>query len=226
MNRSRIDYKNQAKQLMQGKYTNVIVIFIIISLIGGVFTAPTAANSMGAGVDAGGSFLSNILNLVTLVLSAAFAYGTAKMFIGVTRDENPDLQNILLSGFKENFVRNLICYFLTTLYTFLWALLFIIPGIIKAYAYSMNFYLLNKEPELDAQAAITKSKEYTKGYKADLFVLHLSYIGWYILSIFTFGILLLWVVPKVQTATMLYFDEIYAKRNPVVIKEEPAAILE
>jgi uncharacterized membrane protein len=226
MNRSRIDYKNQAKQLMQGKYTNVIVIFIIISLIGGVFTAPTAANSMGAGVDAGGSFLSNILNLVTLVLSAAFAYGTAKMFIGVTRDENPDLQNILLSGFKENFVRNLICYFLTTLYTVLWTLLFIIPGIIKAYAYSMNFYLLNKEPELDAQAAITKSKEYTKGYKADLFVLHLSYIGWYILSIFTFGILLLWVVPKVQTATMLYFDEIYAKRNPVVIKEEPAAILE
>ncbi len=60
------------------------------------------------------------------------------------------------------------------------------------------------------------SKEYTNGYKMDLFMLHLSYIGWYILSLFTFGILLFWVIPKVQTAQTLIFNEIYLEKNPAV----------
>ena len=58
----------------------------------------------------------------------------------------------------------------------------------------------------------------------DLFLLHLSYIGWYILSIFTLGILLLWVIPKVMVAQTLMFDEIYAKYNPVVEVKEAEVV--
>lgn len=210
MLKPRSEYKAQAKQRMQGKYVNVIVIYLIISFITGLFNAPSFNSAIGQNGNIG----YNILSVITLVLAAGFAYATTNMFIKVSKDEQPDLQEILLSGFKNDFVRNLICHLLTLLFTFLWTLLFIIPGIIKAIAYSMNFYLMIKDPKLSGQDAITKSKEYTQGYKGDLFGLYLSYLGWFILSLFTFGILLLWVVPKLKTAQMLYFDEIYAAKNP------------
>jgi len=215
MIKQRYEYKEQAKQLLQGKYTNVIVIMIIIGVITSLFSAGNYSTDFQ-----NISFFSRILSLVSFALAAGFAFGNIKMYIGVIKDENPDIQDILLVGFKTNYVRNLVTSLLQSIYTFLWALLLIIPGIIKAYAYSMAFYLLYKEPELQAADAITKSKEYTKGYKMDLFLLHLSYIGWYILSIFTLGILLFWVVPKVMTAQTLIFDEIYAKYNPVVEVKE------
>ena len=101
----------------------------------------------------------------------------------------------------------------------MWALLFIIPGIIKAYAYSMSFYLMKKDPNLSGQDAITKSKEYTMGYKSDLFMLDLSYLGWYFIGIFTLGILWLWIVPKHLTARVLYYDEISAKRIPAITQK-------
>ncbi|MBN2696696.1 MAG: DUF975 family protein [Bacilli bacterium] len=194
MKKPRYEYKNQAKQMMSDKYGPVIVILLISYAI-------SVAVSPAAGV-------------VTILAMAGFTYGYTKMFVDVTKGTEPDLQNILFIGFKENYTRNLICYLLRALYTFLWGLLFVIPGIIKTYSYSMAFYLLLKEPELKGEDAITKSREYMNGHKMDLFILHLSYIGWYILSAFTFGILLLWIIPKVQTTTMLYFEEIYLDKNP------------
>jgi len=214
MKKQRYEYKQQAKQLLEGKYTNVIVIMIIISVVSGLFSSGNL-NLQQPNVGA------RLLSIITFALSAAFLFGTTKMYIGLTNDVNPDIEDILLVGFKSNYVRSLVTALLNAIFVFLWSLLLIIPGIIKAYAYSMAFYLLNKEPELQASDAITKSKEYTKGYKMDLFLLHLSYLGWFILSIFTFGILLLWVIPKVETAKTLMFNEIYEKNNPVVeeIKE-------
>lgn len=214
MKKQRYEYKQQAKQLMEGKYTNVIVIMIIISIVSGIF-------SSGNFNFQNPNFGARILSVITFALSAAFSFGTMKMYMGITKDVNPDIEDILLVGFKNNYVRNLVTALLQAIYVFLWSLLLIIPGIIKAYAYSMSFYLLNKEPELQASDAITKSKEYTNGYKMDLFLLHLSYIGWYLLSLLTFGILFLWVIPKVMTAQTLIFDEIYEAKNPVKeVKEE------
>ena len=219
MLKQRCEYKEQAKQLLQGKYTNVIVISLIIGVITNLVNSPNynlQAESTSFGV--------RLLSILAFALSAAFAFSQTKMYIGVVKDENPDVQDIVLVGFKENYVRSLVTLLLQSVYTFLWALLFIIPGIIKAYAYSMAFYLIYREPELQAADAITKSKEYTNGYKMDLFLLHLSYIGWYLLSILTLGILFLWVIPKVMTAQTLIFEEIYLKKNPVVEVKEPEVI--
>jgi len=208
MLKQRYEYKEQAKQLLQGKYTNVIVITLIIGVITGLFSSGNLQTESA-------NFFARLLSIISFALSAGFSFAQTKMYIGVVKDENPDIQDIVLVGFKENYVRSLVTLLLQTVYTFLWLLLFIIPGIIKAYAYSMAFYLLNREPELQAADAITKSKEYTNGYKMDLFLLHLSYIGWYLLSLLTFGILFLWVIPKVLTAQTLIFEEIYLKKNPV-----------
>lgn len=74
------------------------------------------------------------------------------------------------------------------IYVWLWSLLFIIPGIIKAFAYSMVPYIIYENPNLTANQAIKMSKKMTDGYKGDLFVLNLSFIGWLMLSIITGGL--------------------------------------
>lgn len=209
MDKPRYEYKNKAETLMRGKYTNVILTLLIMGFLSSIGTGYSAGQFF-----MGGSASSTWMNLVSLVLGAAFAYGLISAFIEVARDREPNLEEVLLVGFKDNFVRNLICYFLMRLFIVLWALLFVIPGIIKAYAYSMSFYLLKKDAKLAGNDAITRSKEYTMGYKTDLFMLDLSYLGWYFLSIFTLGILLFWIVPKHLTARVLYYDEIYAKKAP------------
>jgi len=71
--------------------------------------------------------------------------------------------------------------FLTALYTFLWALLFVIPGIVKAYSYAMAPYILAEHPEMTANEAITESKHLMRGNRFRLFCLQISFIGWSIL---------------------------------------------
>lgn len=78
--------------------------------------------------------------------------------------------------------------FLRELLTFLWSLLFVVPGIIKGLAYSMVPYIIYENPHLTASQALKISEKMTDGAKGDLFVLKLSFIGWNILSAITGGI--------------------------------------
>ena len=137
------------------------------------------------------------------------------------------LLNPLELGCKRFFLRNLnmkaevkeVCFsfdhsymnivktlFFRDLYTFLWSLLFIIPGIIKAYEYQMIPYLLAEHPDMPKDQAFAMSRQMMKGQKWRAFVLDLSFLGWSILSLFTLGILgLFYVNPyKYSTKAALY----------------------
>ena len=93
--------------------------------------------------------------------------------------------------------------------TFLWTCLFIIPGIVMGYAYSMTFYIMKDHPEYSALEAIRASKEMMKGYKMKLFLLQLSFIGWEIVAVlFCCGIGLLWVEPYKQAAIAELYEHI------------------
>lgn len=86
--------------------------------------------------------------------------------------------------------------FLKTLFTMLWSFLFIVPGIIKAYEYWMIPYLLAEDPEMGYREAFERSKEMMYGHKLDTFMLECSFFGWYIVSVFTCGILgIFYVIP-------------------------------
>lgn len=93
----------------------------------------------------------------------------------------------------------LINWFLTYVFTVLWSFLFIIPGIVKSYAYSMSYYITDdwarQGYKVKNTEAINASKEMMKGHKWELFVLDLSFLGWYILSLITFGLASLYVTP-------------------------------
>ena len=119
----------------------------------------------------------------------------------------------MFKGFETSFGETFLAQVLVSIFTVLWTLLFIIPGIIKAYSYSMTIYLQMREPGLEAMDAIHKSQEYMKGYKMKMFLLDLSYIGWDILEILTCGVLMIYVEPWKMHSKMALFNEIYDKRN-------------
>jgi uncharacterized membrane protein len=102
---------------------------------------------------------------------------------------------------------------LVGLFTILWTLLLIIPGIIKGISYSQVFYLLKDNPELSALEAITESKQRMQGYKWKFFLLNLSFIGWGFIAIFTLGIGFLWLVPYISTANATFYNEIIAPQG-------------
>ena len=100
--------------------------------------------------------------------------------------------------------------FLMGVFVFLWSMLFVIPGIIKAFSYAMTPYILEEHPELTANEAIDHSRAMMKGHKFDLFWLYLSFIGWGILCIPTLGIGTFWLIPYMQTAQASFYEDVKA----------------
>ena len=142
------------------------------------------------------SFISvaSILGIFyTIFIGNVIVVGKNGYFIK-NHDENPELGEIF-KGFKGNYLNVVKIMFLMDLKTLLWLLLFIIPGFVKAYEYSMIPYLLAENPNLSASQAFSLSKQMTTGQKMDLFVLDLSFLGWIILGLICCGIGILFVLP-------------------------------
>lgn len=125
--------------------------------------------------------------------------------------ENAALERIF-DGFKD-FSRSLTAFLLMLLYIILWSLLFVIPGIIMAYAYSMTFFILAEDKTISASDALKKSKQIMMGYKFKLFCLQLRFFGWFILCGLTFGILSFWIMPYVSMAVLNFYHDITGKQN-------------
>lgn len=102
---------------------------------------------------------------------------------------------------------------LRAIYTFLWTLLFIFPGIYAAYGYSMTPYILAENPEMTANEAITKSKELMNGNRWRLFCLEISFIGWSLLCVLlTLGIGVFWLKPYMEASFAAFYREISAEK--------------
>ena len=131
---------------------------------------------------------------------------SAMRFLLTNRVRDDAELSLLDYAFKHNYKNVIITMFFKDLYIFLWTLLFWIPGIVKSYEYRMIPYLLAENPLLSKEDAFRISKEMMDGEKWNTFVLDLSFFGWYLLSVFTCGILaVLYVSPyQLLTNTELY----------------------
>lgn len=141
----------------------------------------------------------------SLLLAGAIEFGYCAYLITVTRNKDSDFGK-LLSGFNR-FGDVCITGILKWLFTGLWSLLFVIPGIVKSYSYAMTMYIMQDHPELSGNDAITKSRQMMDGHKFDLFILDLSFIGWYLLGSLTFGILIIFYVEPYRQVTRTNFYE-------------------
>lgn len=133
--------------------------------------------------------------LVEILVLNVFMVGGCRFFVE-NRDYNAPVSKILF-GFQGGHYGNVVwVMFLMGLKIVLWTLLFIIPGIIKAYEYMMVPYILAEQPDIDQADAFAISRQLMMNQKFDAFVLHLSFIGWDLLAVFTCGIVgIFWSIP-------------------------------
>ena len=144
-----------------------------------------------------------------IILSGVFAFGFMAAYLTLVRTKSTSFET-LFSGFS-NFGTTCVVGILQTIFLTLWSLLFIIPGIVKTYSYSMTYYILRDNPNLSASEAITESRRMMNGYKGKLFCLDLSFIGWFLLSALTLGLLGFYVLPYYNAARARFYEALKNK---------------
>ena len=137
--------------------------------------------------------------------------GYSTMALSVSRQYALRFEQVF-EGFKF-YGSSLALYLINSILTFLWSLLLIIPGIIKAYSYSMSFYILADNPQMSANDARKYSMELMYNNKWRLFCLHFSFIGWGVLGILTLGILYFWIIPYIKTAEAEFYRDLIQETN-------------
>lgn len=136
--------------------------------------------------------LMNVISFITMLCAAIFGMAQIHVYLIMSRGPEPVSFSNFIEGF--NLWRKAVLEGLwTALWTYLWTLLFIIPGIVKSIAYSQAFFLLAEYPNLSVPKALRVSIAMTRGYKGDLFIMYLSFIGWAFLSVLSCGIGFLWL---------------------------------
>ena len=208
------ELRAQARERLEGRWGTFVLMTFLMLVIQTILQIPGYIGSLleilsPENVLASLSFsnISNILSLLALPLS----WGLTVSLLRNHREESVDLEN-LFDGFRGGRYTRVFCaLFLVNLFTFLWALLLIIPGIMKAFSYALTPYILLDEPELTARQAIARSCEIIQGRRWKLFCLSLSFIGWGILSLLTFGIGFLWLAPYMNASIAAFYEDARAE---------------
>lgn len=195
INREQI--KNSAKQSIKGKIGPLFVVFVIVFAISMILSAIPFVGSIAS----------------TFVFGPAFALALTTIYLKVAKGEEFKIGEIF-DGFYHFWGAFKITFFVG-LFTFLWSLLFIIPGIIAGYSYYMAFFIYAENKEIGALEAIRQSKQMMKGHKMDAFVLELSFIGWALLCIITFGIAAIYVIPYMQTSMAKFYLAIKPQQEQI-----------
>lgn len=214
---TRKELKDNAKQSLRGNWGWAIIVFLITAIIFGIFTGAghwldeTYINYDGTNIFY--QFASPIGSIL-LWIGSFIGLSRNIAFLELRDDQKEEKPYMAaFSVFTENrFGPELINFVLVSIFTFLWTWLLIIPGIIKAYSYSMTPYIVKdmvaSDKQVSATDGINASKELMKGHKMALFIFDLSFLGWNILAAITCGIGYLWVTPYYQTAKANFYRHI------------------
>ena len=237
---NRIDLKNRAKQLIRDAKPKIIVaglFVVLLNLVVGFLSnrliglSDTEMERVMQLISDGSSFdalvywnslsttAEKLINLALNIVLQIVSMGFVIFLLNSIRNAGAVYGN-LLDGFGM-FWRIIALNILESIFIFLWTLLFIFPGIIAAYRYRMAIYLLIDHPEMSPMACIRESKRMMKGHKAELFVLELSFFGWYLLAgvmeaIYPYLVyaVYIWVTPYTSTVFAIYYEQLRRISNP------------
>lgn len=169
--------------IFSGQWLNGLLVCLIVSLLVG-----TANSMVGLGI----------------LIAGPLTVGMKIAFLKRARGGEISIDDTF-SAFKSDFVGTMLLGLLTEIFVLLWSLLFIIPGIIKALAYSMAYYIKADHPEYTWKQCLDESQTMMKGHKMDLFLLNLSFIGWILLGGLACGIGIFWVNPYMEAAQANFY---------------------
>lgn len=190
---NRAELKKDAKEKLKGNYITsgvIVLLYFIICIV---------EDLLYYGVPVLGLFLS--YGLLSL-----FAFGFKKSFLKISRGEKACVSD--LGSCTEMMLKYFLLLFLTSLFSGLWTLLLIVPGIIVFYSYRLVYYITLDNPEISTMGAIRLSKELMNGHKRELFILDCSFILWHIASIVTLGLLYLYVIPYSAVTKANFYNKI------------------
>ncbi|TYQ16326.1 UNVERIFIED_CONTAM: putative integral membrane protein [Acetivibrio alkalicellulosi] len=207
--------KTRAKSVLRDSYWKAFLVSLVILIVGGDGSSPGFSWNFGNSgghpdqfYNVGNEFLPfiilTILGIFTIIIMFALAF---RIFLGYplevggrcyfSKSAQDDVNmNYLGFGFSKGRYGDIVKTMLWKGFlNFLWYLLFIIPGIVKGYAYSMVPYILSDNPNIGYRRAVELSNRMTQGQKLEMFILDLSFIGWYLLGILALCVGVLFVNP-------------------------------
>ena len=211
---NRSELKETAKSKLKGFYWQAFLISLILVITGGSHNKLELSSGSSTGTTANGGE-EFVLGIVFIAVLGLLIFITLRIFIGyilevggrkyyIELSRGDSKISYLLRYFNKQCYKNIITtLFLRGLYIFLWTLLLIIPGIIKMYEYRFVPYIIAENPNLEHNRVLNLSREMTAGQKMDIFILDLSFLGWFFLGALFFGIGVLFVQP--------YYDAVNAE---------------
>ena len=220
------ELRGKAWESLKGKYWMAFAVVLVLGILSSIgtsmvnvsndlvkivnFVDPAEMDSTmqtGAFVILGMALISCIVGfLISLLVGNAATVGLCNYFIKNT-DSKPSFKDAF-SGFKVKYGRNIGTLLLASIKIVLWTCLFIVPGIIKSFEYSMIPYILADDPEISSKDAFKKAKEMMSGNKWRLFKLEFSFIGWFVLCVLTLGIGTFFLIPYVNAANAEFYAEL------------------
>lgn len=185
------EIRAKAREALQGNFLNVLLVILLANVALGV------------------------LSFVSIIIAGPLLIGVDFYLLNVIRRNEPRLED-LFHPFQFSLATSIVAYLLKMVIIFLFTLLLFIPGIIKAYQYMLVNYIIADNDKITAKEALELSKEMMQGNKLRMFYLHLSFIGWFLLIVVTFGIAALYVIPYMYTANAQFYQELKEKNTPVL----------
>ena len=202
---SAAEIRAYAREALRGKWGYGIIVWLLAMLINTLVSLPEYL------VDDGNTF-GDIWSFISSAVSWCMWFGVMACFLDIARKAHLSYKR-LFTGFRnlKFFFKFVITEVLQFIFLICWYLLLIVPGIIKYYSYAMTEFILLDHPEYGPLQAITETKKMMYGHRMRLFILGLSFIGWFFLCIITLGIASLWVVPYYGTARAKFYIDLKAE---------------
>lgn len=198
MNRSEL--KQNARYSLISKFSETLKFLLLYFAVSLVISFSVSLLTLN------GEIATLIAYAVGIAINGFLYMGYNSFFLKVARDEEVTYKELFRKA--KMFWPCIGISLLIGLFTLLGTFLFIIPGIIVTINYSFVYFVKLDNPELGVMDVLNKSKELMNGHKLDFFILILSFLPWYIIGFFTFGLLYLWLIPYMQITFVNFYDEI------------------
>ena len=218
------DIKEEAKAQLRGHWKNAIFLSLIPTLFTIFFLRDASQNTEDLSVT------FDLVNIALNMVQTFLAVGVSFTILDFIRDREPiePLRGVTQAFQGKYFFNLLLLKILKNLYIFLWTLLLIVPGIVKAYGYSQAERIFKDKVDQEGivpspSECLKASQEMMHGYKLDLFTLGLSFIGWMLASLFTFGIGLIWLAPYMEVSQAVFYQNLLEQRKTSFTNAETVA---
>jgi uncharacterized membrane protein len=205
--RSNAEITKLARGALKDRWAPVLGIYLVsLILLIGVSIGLVFCQQIVEGIAGKSPFLEFGTQLIQWVIQAPFSLSFSFLSLRISRGL-PTKVPMVFQGFAY-FWKACATYLLIFLFTVLWSLLLIVPGIVAGLSYSMAWYILCDEPAVGPLEAIRRSKALMRGHKWRCFCLLCRFLGWAVLCIFTLGIGFLWLVPYMGTCIACFYNDL------------------